>query len=124
MSQRKAGKVAGVFLLTFSLVAACVNPNEHAMKIGAPPIEDSKTITSLRALQSRNFRTLKTENLIQASAATLQDLGFTVEEVSKEYGVLVGSKERDAVETGQVIAQVVLVLLSAIGGNTHNAVYD
>lgn len=117
-------KIAGVCLLVASLVSACVNPNEHAMKIGAPPIEDTKTIASLRAIQSRNFNTLKTENLIQASAATLQDLGFTVEEVSKEYGVLVGSKDRDAVEAGQVAVQVVLVLLAAIGGNTHNAVFD
>jgi hypothetical protein len=121
---RQPSKIAGVCVLAASLVSACVNPNEHAMKIGAPPIEDSKTITSLRAMQSRNFKTLKTENLIQASAATLQDLGFTVEEVSKEYGVLVGSKERDAVEAGQVTVQVILVLIAAIGGNTHNAMYD
>ena len=84
----------------------------------------AKTITSLRAMQSRNFTTLKTDKLIQASAATLQDLGFTVGEVSKEYGVLVGSKERDAVEAGQVAVQVILVFLAAIGGSTHNAMYD
>lgn len=121
---RKPYKTAGVCLLALSMVSACVNANEHAMRIGAPPIEDTKTITSLRAMQSRNFTTLKTDKLIQASAATLQDLGFTVGEVSKEYGVLVGSKERDAVEAGQVAVQVILVFLAAIGGNTHNAMYD
>ena len=117
-------RLAGVCLLLASIASACANPNEHAMRIGAPPIEDAKTITSLRAFQSRNFKTLKTESLVQASAATLQDLGFTVGEVSKEYGVLVGSKDRDATEAGQIAVQVFLVFLAALGGNTHNAVYD
>jgi len=101
-----------------------MNPNDHAMKIGAPPTEDTKTISSLRALQSRNFQTLNTENLIQASTATLLDLGFTVEEASEEYGVLTGSKDRDAVEAGQVALQIFLAILAAIGGNTHEVMYD
>lgn len=124
MPSRKLTKVASVCLLMAPLISACVNPNEHAMKIGAPPIEDGKTIASMRALQSRNFDTLKTEALIQAAAATLQDLGFTIDEVSKEYGVLVGSKDRDAVESGQVAVQVFLVVLAALAGSSHDAVYD
>jgi hypothetical protein len=117
---RKIGApLVGAFLLT-----ACVDHNQHALELGSPPIEDSKTITSQRAMQSRSFNTLDKDSLVQASSATLQDLGFTVGEVSKEYGVLVGSKERDAKEAGQVTVQVVLVLLAALGGNTHTATYD
>ncbi len=124
MIVKPLSKIAGICLLVPTLLSACANHNKYAMEIGAPPIEDGKTITSLRALQSRNFKTLKTENLVQASAATLQDLGFTLGDVSKEYGVLIGSKDRDAVEAGEVGVQVFLALLAALGGNTHNTVYD
>ena len=117
-------KNISVCLVIASVLSACVDPNQHALELGAPPIEDTKTITSMRALQSRSFNTLKNEDLVQASAATLQDLGFTVGEVSKEYGVLTGSKERDAKESGQVTVQVILVILAALGGNTHTATYD
>lgn len=105
-------------------LTACADHNQHALNLGAPPIIDNKTITSLRAIQSRSFTTLKKDGLVQASAATLQDLGFTVKEVSNEFGILVGSKERDAVEAGQVAVQTVLVLLAALGGSSHNATYD
>ena len=113
------GSIAIVFLLS-----ACVDPNQHALTLGTPPIVDGKTIVSMREIQSRNFSTLDRESLVQASAATLQDLGFTVGEVSKEYGVLVGSKERDAVEAGQVTVQAILVVLAALGGRSHTATYD
>lgn len=111
--------------LIFAFVlASCVDHNQHALELGSPPITDNKTITSLRAMQSRGYNTLKKDELIQASAATLQDLGFTVNEVSNDFGVLVGSKERDAQEAGQVAVQVALVLLAALGGNTHTMTYD
>lgn len=107
-----------------TLLSSCIDPNRHALEIGSPPVHDSKTITSLRAIQSRSYNTLENEQLVQASAATLQDLGFTVGQVSREFGVLVGSKDRDAKEAGQVAVQVVLVFLAAFGGNTHTATYD
>jgi len=114
----------GVSLASVLLISSCVDPNQHAMTIGAPPEVAGKTIVSMREIQSRSYTTLDREGLIQASAATLQDLGFTVGEVSKEYGVLVGSKERDAVEAGEVAVQAILVILAALGGRHHNAVFD
>ncbi|MSO85645.1 MAG: hypothetical protein EXR04_06810, partial [Rhodospirillales bacterium] len=83
----------GVSFAIALLLSACIDPNQYALEIGSPPIENNKTIISMREMQSRNFNTLEKESLVQASAATLQDLGFTVGEVSKEYGILVGSKE-------------------------------
>jgi len=119
----KLGTKSCVIVVSLFLTA-CADHNQLALDLGAPPIKDDKTITSLRAIQSRSFTTLKKDGLVQASAATLQDLGFTVKEVSNEYGVLVGSKERDAVEGGQVAIQAILVILSALGGRSHNATYD
>jgi hypothetical protein len=121
--KRKLKLLATIGLVSI-LIASCVNPNQHALEIGAPPIIDGKTIASVRSIQSRSFETLNRESLVQASAATLQDLGFTVGEVSKEFGVLTGSKERDATEAGQIALQSILVVLSALGGNSHTPRYD
>jgi len=110
--------------LTSVLLASCTDPNKHALDIGAPPIIDGKTIAAVRSIQSRSFDTLNQENLVQASAATLQDLGFTVGEISNEFGVLTGSKERDAVEAGQIAVQSVLVVFAALGGSSHTPRYD
>lgn len=110
--------------LIIVFLAACADPNQHALDIGAPPIVDGKTITSVRSIQSRSFETLNRESLVQASTATLQDLGFTVGEVSSDFGVLTGSKERDAVESGQIAVQTILVVLAALGGSSHTPRYD
>ena len=54
----------------------------------------------------------------------LQDLGFNVEESAPAYGVLAGSKERDATETGQVAGQVALTVGLALLGVRYNPVWD
>lgn len=107
-------------------LSACVSPNDVAMKVGAPPeLEaEGKSTVSLRALQIRRFDTLDERGLLQAATQTLQGLGFTISESSLDAGVLVGTKQRDAVETGQVAGQVILTLLAAFGGTYHQATYD
>lgn len=106
------------------LLAGCLVPNDHALKIGGPPVVEGETVSSIRAFQTRSFDTLETARLVEASAATLQDLGFTITTVSPEFGVLSGSKERDAVESGQVAVQFALVILVALAGGQHQMVYD
>ena len=59
-----------------------------------------------------------------ASTATLQDLGYTIEATAPEVGVISGSKDRDAKEAQQVAGQVALVILAALGGNSHQMIYD
>ncbi|MEL0106626.1 MAG: hypothetical protein VW802_06740 [Rhodospirillaceae bacterium] len=105
-------------------LSACVDPNKHALEIGAPAVIEGKTIVSMREIQSHNYSTIDNANLVQASAATLQDLGFTVSEVSKEFGVLVGTKERDAKEAGQITGQAILMVLAALAGSSHTMTYD
>ena len=68
-----------------------------------------------RALQTRMFETSNEKELLSASAAVLQDLGFQVEESAKEVGMLRAAKERSAREYGQEIAQGFAFLLSLVG---------
>ena len=69
-----------------------------------------------RALQTRMFETSNEKELLSASAAVLQDLGFQVEESSTEVGMLRAAKERGAREYGQEILQGLIFILGALGG--------
>jgi hypothetical protein len=68
-----------------------------------------------RAAQTRIFETPNESELLSASAAVLQDLGFQVVESGREIGFLRAAKERSAREYSQEIWRGVLLLLSSLG---------
>ncbi len=62
--------------------------------------------------------------ILSACSGVLQDLGFTLEESSVATGLLVASKNRDAMEAEQVAGQIfVAALITAMGG-TADPVWD
>lgn len=61
-----------------------------------------------RQLQTRRFDGLAEEDILSASAAVLQDLGFNLDESETALGVLVASKQRTAREPMQVAASILL----------------
>ena len=73
--------------------------------------EQTPQTAKYRALQTRTFETSDEKELLSASAAVLQDLGFQVEESVKEVGMLRAAKERGAREFGQEIMQSFIFLL-------------
>lgn len=79
---------------------------------------------SLRQVQSRRFNTGNESMILSASAGVLQDLGFTIEESAANAGLLVASKDRDAVEAGQVAGQVFFALLITALGGQADPVWD
>lgn len=101
-------------------ITGCVNANDIAKEVGAPP----QGAVDLRALQTRRFDTLDEHALLAAATQTLQDLGYTITESSADVGILVASKERDAEEAGQVAGQVALMVVAALFGSFHNPVWD
>lgn len=88
---------------------------------GPRKAEDFFTLTpesyQHRSLQTRMFDTSNEKELLSASAAVLQDLGFQVEESSTEVGVLRAAKERGAREYSQDILQGLFFTLSILGGS-------
>jgi hypothetical protein len=72
----------------------------------------------VRQMQSRRFDTADEKKLLAACAALLQDLGFNIEESASDLGLVVASKNRSAVETGQVVGSFLVALLGV------NAPYD
>ena len=77
-----------------------------------------------RALQSRRFDTRDDAQILSAGAGVLQDLGFIIEETAAGSGLITASKDRSAVEAGQVAGQVFLMLLAAAAGTQYNPVFD
>lgn len=65
-----------------------------------------------RAMQTRMFETPNERELLSASAAVLQDLGFQIEESQRDVGFLRAVKERSAREYGQYIRQALVLILS------------
>jgi hypothetical protein len=65
-----------------------------------------------RAMETRFFETANEKELLSASAAVLQDLGFQVEESVLQVGFLRATKERSAREYGQDIKRGLLLILS------------
>jgi hypothetical protein len=64
-----------------------------------------------RQAQTRVFETSDEAELLSASAALLQDLGFTLDESEVDLGVIVASKNRDATELGQVVGAVAMTIV-------------
>ncbi len=67
-----------------------------------------------REAQTRRFETGDEARLLSASAGVLQDLGFTLDESETRLGLVVASKDRDAVEAGQVAAAIIMALISGV----------
>ncbi|MCO6431001.1 MAG: hypothetical protein J5J00_09085 [Deltaproteobacteria bacterium] len=93
-----------MLLIAFSLPACTPRIPRDALMLQPESL-------ALRQLQTRRFDTAKEKDLLQASAAVLQDLGFNIDESETELGVIVGSKSRDATDAGQVVGAVVFAII-------------
>lgn len=88
------------------LVSAC------ATQIPKEALRLAPESLPLRQLQTRRFDTSDEKMLLAAGAAILQDLGFTLDASETRLGVLVASKDRSAVEAGQVVFSLLLSALA------------
>lgn len=79
---------------------------------------------SIRQIQARRFDTADEAAILAGATGVMQDLGFTIEESSVANGLLVGSKNRDAVEAGQVAGQLFLATLIAAFGGPADPVWE
>ncbi|MGA6829193.1 hypothetical protein ACO9S2_16495 [Nitrospira sp. NS4] len=101
------GLLAGVCLILSGLAAGCVTPTQPA-EFFQLTAESPRN----KAMQTRFFETKDEAELLSASAAVLQDLGFQVEESVQDVGFLRATKERSAREYGQDIGRFFAFLLS------------
>ncbi len=90
------------------VLAAC------AEQIPKEALQLSPDSLERRQAQTRVFETDNEAELLSASAALLQDLGFNLDESEVDLGVIVASKERDATEADQVAASILLAVLFGV----------
>lgn len=67
-----------------------------------------------KANQTRQFETPNSDELLSASAAVLQDLGFQVTEADRALGFLRAAKERSARERGQEVRSGIIAFLTTL----------
>jgi hypothetical protein len=87
-------------LLAVAAVAGCVTITPTRV---VQPFEPPPAAAAQRLLQSRRYDTRDEAEVLRASASLLMDLGFTVDASDELLGVLVASKDRTAVVTGQML---------------------
>lgn len=109
-------------LKTFSMRRCFIVIMAGCMLVGCahtPTAESFFQVTpesaKLCAMQTRMFETSSESELLSASASVLQDLGFQLDETSKDMSMLRAAKERGAREYGQEIARVLIFILGALG---------
>jgi hypothetical protein len=103
-----------------ALLTACQDPNKVALQIGGPP----DNAAALRAIETRRFDDAEPLKLLGSATAALQDLGYTVTESAPAAGVVVGSKQRDAEEAGEVAGQIALTIAMAALGAAYVPTWD
>jgi hypothetical protein len=64
-----------------------------------------------RQIQSRKYDIKTEKELLSASAAVLQDMGFNLDESQTSLGVIVASKSRSATDGGQIAGAIVMGFL-------------
>lgn len=84
-----------------------------AQTIPKEALQLSKESLENRQLQTRRFDTDE-KTLLSAAAALLQDLGFNITESETELGVIVCSKQREAISSGQVVGAILLGVLTGV----------
>lgn len=82
-----------------------------AQKIPKEALQLSPVSLQNRQMQTRRYDTDE-KTLLIASAAVLQDLGFTIDESETDLGVIACSKTRDATNAAQIAGAVFVALLT------------
>lgn len=108
----RAGVLLALFLVLSVPLAAC------APRIPRDALQLSPESLELRQLQTRRFDTTDEARMLSACAGLLQDLGFTLDESETDLGLIVASKERSAVEVGQVVLSVFVAALTGVATPT------
>ena len=108
----------GVLLISMSFFGACQNTIiKDALTLSPDSLRD-------RQQQTRIFESADERELLTASAAVLQDLGYTIDETEVRVGVIVCSRDRDVTETVEVVLATALEILSLLAGSPTSVPYD
>jgi hypothetical protein len=99
-----------ISFVSLSILSSCATQiPKDALKLSSESLQQ-------RQIQTRKYETTDEAKILSACAGLLQDMGFTIEESESDLGVILGSKDRTAVQAGQVAAALLIALMG--GGVT------
>lgn len=105
-------------VILFSLfITSCGTIPKDALRLTQKNLE-------LRQIQQKEYDNVTEKQALVASANVLQDIGFIIKESEADLGLLVAEKDRDATDSGQVVAAVVLAVLSGMSGTYSDTAID
>ena len=93
-------------------VASCVQMPKDAFVV-------TPELLKQRQIETRRYDGIKEEDLLVACSNALQDLGFNLDNSETKLGVLTASKQRDAINGGEI---AMVIFLAVLGGGP--AVYS
>ena len=101
MNSAIAGRAVRALVTVIVIVglAGCQSPGD---RLEPPTIEQ-------RDIRTRTFEDVSESLVFGSCLSSLQDLGFQVDEVDAEYGVIVGSKRRDAGKWQDIATNTVII---------------
>jgi len=106
INEQLKGYLYFVFITVTVCLTGCTNAiPKDALKLSPESLEK-------RALQTRKYEGISEVDILAASAGVIQDLGFNIDESETSLGIIVGSKERDATDVGQIILAVFAAALT------------
>ncbi len=82
-------------------LGACATMPDDAFRLTESALE-------MRQIQTREYEDVTDIEILSASTAVLQDLGYAIDEVEKELGVLSASKRVDAKDLEETVRMIVL----------------
>ena len=103
-------KILTLIIVFLSIISGCNTIPKDAFKV-------SESSLQMRQMQTRSFETKDEISLLSASAGVLQDMGYLIEEIEKDAGLLTGEKDADATDVGQIVT---VVLVAALTGAVHS----
>ena len=105
--------------LLSSILAGCATPRipEDALRLTESSLET-------RSIQTRNFDAPSENEILAASVAVLQDMGYNLDEIEKPLGVLTASKLSDADSTSEKAGLMLLDILCLAGGSMDCTAYS
>lgn len=110
--------------LTLALLASLAACQQNKVEDQTAALTLAPESLAHRQAQMRRFDTKDDGAILAACAGVLQDLGFTIDESSATAGFIVASKDRDAVEAGQVTRSLLLAALAAAAGVRADPVWE
>lgn len=114
-----------LFLIVILILCGCISPEEQQKREIERAQREAEKSLIRKSLSTREFEMSDKSEMLKASTGVLQDLGFILQESDERLGLLVGSKERSAADTTDIVMSTLITALVIAATDTYQSpTYD